>query len=524
MFLLEINKTRTQLPKEIHEMKPTTVLLILVLLTVSLAPAAGAAPATHDYLIGTTGPLTAAQVDQLRSAGANITYLYQNFGGAAITISPEKVVDVQALSFVTSIEEDTVDELVSLGLEMAPAAYSTLPGTPYSLDLIDAENNTTYTGSGVWIAVLDSGFFPNWRDFFNEGSVLTEYATAFIGPNANSNINQWDIGSSPHGMAVTSMIIGYRLVDKSKEGGVGEGYLTGSAGTYWVPGVAPNVKIIPVKVCSSAGCFSSAINAGIDYITSLKKANLNQPMVINMSIGSFYFSPLRKAALDAAIQSGVIIVAAAGNGMDRGMVFPAAYEPVISVGAGGWRGQWNGYFDKTWWLDDVPENGVDEVFIAQFSARQLDGQYLDVISTGRDVVQPFPCPPWTSMGLPSMCAGKASPDSDKSVPIQYVYNYGTSFASPTIAGIVALMLEKNPWLNNADAAFGTFSDPTSWGPGSLETLLEGAAIDIPPNQVPIVQSDGSLFYLCWEMGTPGCKLEATGHGWVFVDEALAAVP
>ena len=45
------------------------------------------------------------------------------------------------------------------------------------------------------------------------------------------------------------------------------------------------------------------------------------------------------------------------------MGYPAAYEPVISAGAGGWRNQWNQYPDKTWWLDDVPETGVDQVFI-----------------------------------------------------------------------------------------------------------------------------------------------------------------
>jgi hypothetical protein len=88
-------------------MKPITVFLIFVLLSASLAPAAGAAPAVKDYLISATAPLTAAQADQLRSVGAHITYVYQNFEGAAITISPGKVVDVQALSFVTSVEEDT---------------------------------------------------------------------------------------------------------------------------------------------------------------------------------------------------------------------------------------------------------------------------------------------------------------------------------------------------------------------------------------------------------------------------------
>ena len=52
-----------------------------------------------------------------------------------------------------------------------------------------------------------------------------------------------------------------------------------------MPGVAPGAKIIPVKVCEPIGCFGSAINAGVDYITSLKLAHPDQPIVINESLG-----------------------------------------------------------------------------------------------------------------------------------------------------------------------------------------------------------------------------------------------
>lgn len=105
-------------------------------------------------------------------------------------------------------------------------------------------------------------------------------------------------------MAVAATIVGHRFVDDTNEGGWGEGYATGSAGTYWVPGVAPGAKVIPVKLCEPTTCYSSATNAGIDYITSLKKANPSQPIVINESLGGFSFDPVEKAALDAAISAG----------------------------------------------------------------------------------------------------------------------------------------------------------------------------------------------------------------------------
>lgn len=501
--------------------------ITMILMLASLVPTAGAAPAKKDYVISTTAPLTAAQVDQLRAAGANITYVYKNFAGAALKLSPAEVVTVRALPFVTYVEEDTDEELASIKPEAV--SYSPLPGTPFWLDLIDAEENTQYTGEGVWVAVLDAGFFPNWRDYFDEGSILTQYATAFIGADGKAKENQWDVGTSPHGMAVASTIIGYRLVDKLKEGGYGDqgplsftGYLTGAAGDYYVPGVAPGAQIIPVRVCGPVYCKSSDVFAGQDYIIGLKLANPNQPIVINESFGNRSFGPLKQAAIERTIRAGVIMVAAAGNGDLRGMIFPAAYEPVISVGAGGWVGQWNDYPDKEWWLDDVPEDDMSQVFVAQFSSRQLPGQFLDVVSTGREMLLPFPCPNLSSLNM-GICAGKATPDNDHATPFQYIFGNGTSFASPTIAGILALMLQKDPSLHNANAIFGTWDDPSSWGPGTLEGILESAATPIPAGTATIMLSDGNIFSPCWEV--TGCdEPEATGYGWVFVDHALAAVP
>jgi subtilisin family serine protease len=511
--------------------------IVLILLLASVAPAASAAPAKKDYLVSANAPLTAAQVDQLRAAGATITFMYKNFGGAALKLSPEEVVKVRALPFVTSVDEDADEELVSVMAE--PATGLALPGKPFWLDLINAENNTEFTGKDVWVAVLDAGFFPNWRDYFDESSILTDYATAFIGNDGKAKDNQWDVGTSAHGMAVSGIIIGYRLVDKPKEGGFGDagplsydGYLTGEAGTYQVPGVAPAAKIIPVRVCDPLYCKTSRVLAAQDYIidlkNSFKNAGIDQPIVINESFGNRIFTQLKKNALDAVIKSGVIMVAAAGNGRDRGMIFPAAYEPVISAGGGGWIGQWKVYRDKTWWWQDVPENGVNEVYVADFSSRKFEGQYLDVVSTASEMLVPFSCPSLSSINM-GVCSGKASPDSDQSTPFQYIFGSGTSFSSPTVVGIVALMLEKNkslnnPALDNSDAPIGVLEDPTSWKPGSLELLLESGATKIEPGSVRIRSSDGSYYKPCWETGDPGCVLPATGHGWIFVDDALAAVP
>jgi Subtilase family len=492
---------------------------ILTLLAGALALSTSAAAAgSQAYLVGTSTPLTQAQVQALKDMGAQVTYVYSNFGGAAAVIPDSKLSAVRSLSFVTSVNQDTVRQLAAV---TPPAGAAALPGVPYWQDLIDAERNTAYDGSGVWVAVLDSGFYPNWRDYFVEGDILTQYARAFNAANANQNANQWDVGSDPHGMAVAATITGHRFVDDANEGGWGTGYATGAAGTYWVPGVAPAAKVIPVKVCEPIGCFGSAINAGVDYITSLKKANPSQPIVINESLGGATLDAVEKAAIDAAVKAGVVLVASAGNGGTAGMGFPGAYEPVVSVGAGGWVDQWNEYPYKTWWLDDVPETGVRPVYVAGFSARQKAGQYLDVVSTGRYLLLPYPCAQLYKDGQVASstnvrtCASKATPDNASAAPFQYLFMSGTSFSAPTIAGVAALMLDKNPTLSNADATFGTLSNPASWGPGTFEKVLESSATTIRPGSVTVTHRTGEPLTETWGG-------DATGHGWVFVDDALAA--
>jgi subtilisin family serine protease len=498
-----------------------TAALALVLAGVPASTAsAGPGGASAGYLVGSAAPLTATQVTVLEKAGAKVKTTYRNFGGAAVAASPQAVDAIRRLPFVSSVSADTLKQPAAAPVSTAAA----LPGRPYWLDLMDAEKNTSFDGSGVWVAVLDSGFYPNWRDYFDPQRILTDKARAFVSANGNPNENQWDVGSDPHGMAVAATVVGHRFVDDTNEGGWGSGYATGAAGTYQVPGVAPGAKIIPVKVCEPIGCFGSAINAGVDYITSLKKANPRQPIVINESLGGASLDATEKAAIDAALKAGVVLVASAGNEGDAGMGFPGAYEPVVSVGAGGWVDQWNQYPDKTWWLDNVPENDIDQVFVTDFSSRQLSGQYLDVVSAGRFLLLPYPCAQLYHDGQVSpgtnarTCASKATPDNANAAPFQYLFMSGTSFSAPAVAGVAALMLQKNPNLTNADAVFGTLNNPASWGPGSFERTLEGSATPIPaPRSVVTTFRTGIADTESW--GT-----NAVGHGWVYVDDALAAVP
>ena len=231
-----------------------------------------------------------------------------------------------------------------------------------------------------------------------------------------------------------------------------------------------------MKVCDpeSIGCRDSAINAAFDYIIALKKQNPHQPIVINESLGGPSLDVVTKKALDAAIGAGIVVVAAAGNEGDAGMDFPGAYTPVISAGASAWRYQWYTLPSRTWWLD--PENRVSnlvsksdmisQLWIPDWSSREMPGQDLDFIASGQNIVLPYPCAQLAEKkgGRLVSCASKATPDNAHAAPYQYIFETGTSFSSPTIAGIIALMLQEDGSLSNADAAFGTLDDPASWGP------------------------------------------------------------
>ena len=92
-------------------------------------------------------------------------------------------------------------------------------------------------------------------------------------------------------------------------------------------GVFPNAKILPVDVFNgSLGANDFTIAEGITY-------SVDQGAdVINLSLGGFMPAPVVEEAIQYAIDSGVVVVAASGNESTDQYSYPAAYPGVISVG------------------------------------------------------------------------------------------------------------------------------------------------------------------------------------------------
>jgi len=155
----------------------------------------------------------------------------------------------------------------------------------------------------------------------------------------------------------------------------------GIAGMCW------NCRILPVKVLNANGSGShSNIAAGIIYAVK------HGADVINLSLAGPYPATVISDAVRFALRRGVVVVAAAGNEGSKRKSYPAAYDGVISVAA---------------------TNGSDRLY--SWSNR---GSWVDLAAPG--------------------CAFTGKPRSSWS------WWCGTSFATPMVAGTVALIKSVRP--------------------------------------------------------------------------------
>ncbi len=383
-----------------------------------------------------------------------------------------ELASIQALSIVASASPDA---------ERKGAPVDTVAATDFmdwlstwDMDAINVtdfglENRqVTYDGTGVYVAVLDTGLLDSWRQYFPQERIATGYAKSFGGgggdqENVSTQPNKWEHDQNSHGTHVTSTILGYSR--------------------YGTPvnGVAPKATVIPVKVLNQNGSgWSSVIARGITYVADLKAGPLkNAPVVINMSLGGPALDAREMAAIDYAIDKGVIIVASAGNEGEDGMGYPGAYAPVISVAAAGWVGEWTGAM--WWWSGNVPDpTNPADFCIADFSSRLLTDQELDVAAPGSWVVGPY-----------QLDSGKTS----------YYFLGGTSMASPHVAGVVALLLQKD----------------ASLLPGEAETIIRNSALPLGAGCRSVPNSGGGTDPVCW-------GASASGYGLVRADVALSMLP
>jgi len=440
---------------------------------VSPSLAKGAARGAIGVNVLLSSEPTNAMLKQLGGVGT-VLDVVPEIHAVTMRIMSSDLAAVRALPFVASAEPDV--ERMGSPIDLVPVSNFFVGLSTWDLDALNVTSGpgpftrtVPYTGAGVYVGVIDSGLLDSWRQYFPEERIAEQYAISFGGGGGvqgtvSSQPNKWEHDQNSHGTHVTSTIIGYNF------------------GGTPITGVAPLATIIPVKVLNQSGRgWSSVVARGIVYVADLKAGPLaNSPVVINMSLGGAG-SAIERAAVDYAISKGVIVVAAAGNEGGAGMTFPGAYAPVISAAASGWTGEWHGD-PRTWWaLDDVPDpTNAADYYITDFSGRAKTGQDLDVAAPGSWVLGPF-----------QLQSGKTS----------YAFLGGTSMASPHVAGVVALMAQKDPSLTAAQA----------------EAILESTAVPLAPGSRTITNPDGTTSVVSW-------GADATGSGLATATAALAATP
>ncbi|WP_053913500.1 type VII secretion-associated serine protease mycosin [Streptomyces sp. SCSIO 75703] len=247
----------------------------------------------------------------------------------------------------------------ALALVPAPAAHADgIRAQQWGLDALRTQEVwRTTKGADVTVAVLDTGVEADHPDLV--GNVLP--GKDLVGFGASEGDRAW----ARHGTAMAGIIAGH-----GHGPGNGDGVL----------GIAPEAGILPVRVILEDGDPARAKareSRGNALAEGIRWAADNGADVINLSLGDDSDSAHPEASEDEAIQyalrQGVVVVASAGNGGEKGdhVSYPAAYPGVIAVTAVDRYGT-RAPFSTRRWYATVSAPGVD-VIIADPDHRYYEG-------------------------------------------------------------------------------------------------------------------------------------------------------
>jgi len=295
------------------------------------------------------------------------------------------------------------------------------------------------TGQGAVVAVVDTGVsYENYSNFHRLSDLAATHFTGgwnFIANNAHPD------DDNGHGSHVAGTIA------QSTNNGRG------------VAGIAYGATIMPVKVLSGSGWgTTSGVADGIRWAAD------HGAKVINLSLGSDYPSKAMEDAVNyARNQKNVVVVAAAGNSSRNSLIYPAAYNSVISVAATDYNKNLTWYSQYGSGLDiSAPggDTGVDK-----------NGDHL-------------------ADGILQQTIGSHDPTTEG----YYLYQ-GTSMATPHVSGVATLLISQG--VNSASDVYqiltstakdlGTPGYDTRYGYGLLDAAaaVESRALTAPKITYPV---------------------------------------
>ena len=296
-----------------------------------------------------------------------------------------------------------------------------------------------YTGEGVMVAVIDTGVNFNHIDLADH---LWDGGEEYPNHGYNTIENSHDVSDGfGHGTHCAGVVCG-----------------DGTSGTQ--TGIAPNATLMCIKVMDDSGYGSAtSISAGMEFAIE------HGADVLNMSLGIPFASAavremLREACVNA-LQCGIAAAVAVGNDGQLQISFPVPNNVRVP---GGCPPPWihpdqesnAGGLSCCIAVGAVDFNNVRAPFSSYGPFTWQETSYADYpYEPGMGLIRP-------DISAPGVGIISANPNNNNG----HVSMDGTSQAAPCVAGVIALMLEKNPELT----------------PAEISMILETTAVKIEDNK------------------------------------------
>jgi serine protease AprX len=360
---------------------------------------------------GTSGALQ--QVEHaVRATGGHVTKVLRVVDGVSARVPASSVPTLRSVPGVRSVTPDATGHL--LGVD--PALGYDVTGDEGSLwdvgNITRARDvwNAGYTGSGVDVALIDSGVAP--VQGLTSGNVVDGPDLSF----ESQTPQLAHLDGYGHGTHMASIIVGRDVAD------TGQRYADPS--THNFHGIAPDARLVSVKVASNTGATDvSQVIAAIDWVVQHAHDPGFNIRVLNLSYGTDSTQDASIDPLDYAVEqawhAGIVVVAAAGNDATsrQALADPANDPLVIAVGA------------------DDPNNTdtISDDSVASFSQRGTAARHADLIAPGVHV-----------LGLrdPGSRIDQANPGAV--VGGRFFRGSGTSQSAAVVSGLSALYLSRYP--------------------------------------------------------------------------------
>jgi subtilisin family serine protease len=311
--------------------------------------------------------------------------------------------------------------------------YYDLTGAPKAWDV-------TRGNPGIVVAVLDTGVDVNHPDLKNNiwtnAGEIPDNGVDDDGNGYVDDVHGYNFAARNVECAGSQEPANPDIEDDNGHGTFVAGIVAASGNNnIGVTGMAPNVKVLPVKALDCKGS-GTALAATVGLLYAAKSG----ARVVNLSFGSDDVSEvLHAAVVEAHDHYGVVIVAAAGNAGSSKVTYPARDERVIAVSA-----------------SDHSVTGAK----ASFSNW---GPEVAVTVPGVDIASTLPA---QFCGAEWSCIGNQP----------YAVGSGTSFSTPLVAGAAALILSKDPQLS----------------PDQVKSRMMSSALDLPDGGFPHWDGAGRL--------------------------------